>query len=75
VLVGASRKSFLTLAVGQAPPLARLGASIAAAVAAQAGGAAIVRVHDVEETRQALSLSAALGPRFGRAAGMEVAPC
>ena len=60
VLIGASRKSFLTHAVGDALPNERLGASIAAAVYAQSQGAAIVRVHDVRETRQALCLSARL---------------
>lgn len=75
VLVGASRKSFLTLAAGHCPPKDRLGASIAAAVAAQAAGAALVRVHDVKETRQALSLSAALAARGPRRGGVEVASC
>jgi dihydropteroate synthase len=60
VLIGASRKSFLTHAIGDAPPNERLGASIAAAVYAQSQGAAVVRVHDVRETRQALALSARL---------------
>jgi dihydropteroate synthase len=60
VLIGASRKSFLTHAIGDAPPNERLGASIAAAVHAQSQGAAVVRVHDVRETWQALALSARL---------------
>lgn len=56
VLVGASRKSFLTLADADAPPRARLGASIAAAICAAQRGAAMLRVHDVRATRQALGL-------------------
>ena len=75
VLIGASRKSFLVgVAVSadgvdasttRAPPGAedRLGASIAAALHAQAKGAAVVRVHDVRETRQALALASHLGER------------
>jgi len=66
VLVGASRKSFLTHAVGEAAPAERLGASLAAAVFAQEAGAAMVRVHDVRATVQALALSAALTGAAGR---------
>jgi dihydropteroate synthase len=56
VLVGASRKSFIgmldeSVSVGQ-----RLGGSIAAAAMAVINGAAIVRVHDVAETVQALKV-------------------
>lgn len=54
VLIGSSRKSFLTLAVGSVPPTERLGASVAAALWAARRGARIVRVHDVVETSQAL---------------------
>ncbi|MDB4998164.1 MAG: Dihydropteroate synthase [Myxococcaceae bacterium] len=54
VLVGASRKSFLKLTDPDAEPRDRLGASLAAAVYAAANGAAIVRVHDVRATRQAI---------------------
>lgn len=61
VLIGASRKSFLGAACGEPDPRLRLGASIAAAVHAQRCGAALVRVHDVRETRQALALEALLG--------------
>lgn len=63
VLVGASRKSFLTRVVGETTPAERLGASIAAALHAQAHGASIVRVHDVRETKQALALAAVLVAR------------
>jgi dihydropteroate synthase len=57
VLVGASRKSFLDRA---APPGERLGGSLSAALAAVERGAAVLRVHDVAATRQALALSAAV---------------
>ncbi len=55
IMVGASRKSFLTLADPK-PPEERLGASIVACVHAARLGAHVVRVHDVAVTRQALQL-------------------
>jgi len=54
VLVGASRKSFLSLWAGKCLPEQRLGASIAAALAAASKGASLVRVHDVRESAQAI---------------------
>jgi dihydropteroate synthase len=57
VTVGASRKSFLASVDRDAPPLERLGASIAAAIHASRAGAAIVRVHDLRATRQAIDVS------------------
>ncbi len=56
VLVGASRKSFLKTVDPDAAPLARVGASLAAAVFAAREGAAIVRVHDVRATAQAIDM-------------------
>jgi dihydropteroate synthase len=56
VLVGASRKSFLKLADATSDAAHRLGASVAAALFAARAGAAIVRVHDVAVTRQALDM-------------------
>jgi dihydropteroate synthase len=61
VVLGASRKSFLRAI----DPLARtaqdrLAGSLAAALAGARAGAAVLRVHDVAETRQALALEAAL---------------
>jgi dihydropteroate synthase len=56
VLVGASRKSFLRVVDADAPPLERLGASLAAAIHAARAGASLVRVHDVRATRQAIDL-------------------
>jgi dihydropteroate synthase len=54
VAVGASRKSFLRCVDAEASPDQRLGASVAAAVHALFEGAAIVRVHDVRATAQAI---------------------
>jgi dihydropteroate synthase len=61
VLVGSSRKSFLaavTTAPGHEPagPTERLGATIASSILAAERGAAMLRVHDVFEVKQALSL-------------------
>jgi dihydropteroate synthase len=58
-LVGASRKRFINSVVAS-PPDQRIGGSIAAHLLAIQAGAAIVRVHDVAETVQALRVSAAI---------------
>ncbi len=55
LVVGASRKSFLGQLSG-APAAERLPGSLAAAAWAACHGAAIVRVHDVAETRQFLGV-------------------
>jgi dihydropteroate synthase len=60
LLVGASRKRFIDT-VSPSPPDQRLGGSIAAHLLAVAGGAAIIRTHDVAETAQALRVAAAIG--------------
>jgi dihydropteroate synthase len=57
IVVGPSRKSFIGALDGTAPS-ERLGGSIAACLLAAARGAAILRVHDVREVRQALRLAA-----------------
>ncbi len=59
LLVGASRKRFIDK-VSPAPPDRRLGGSLAAHLLAVAGGARIVRAHDVAETVQALQVAAAI---------------
>jgi dihydropteroate synthase len=59
VLVGLSRKSSLGQITGRETG-ERLGASLAAALAAVARGAAIVRVHDVRETVDALKVWSAV---------------
>jgi len=62
ILVGPSRKSFIAKTTGRdAPPSERLGGTIAACLAAVDGGAAILRVHDVFEVRQALVVHQAIG--------------
>ncbi|MBI1263297.1 MAG: dihydropteroate synthase [Alphaproteobacteria bacterium] len=61
ILVGASRKRFIAgidPAAGEASD--RLGGSLAAALYAARAGAAMVRVHDVRETVQALDVQAAI---------------
>jgi len=60
LLVGASRKRFINTVVPSSPDQ-RLGGSIAAHLTAVRNGAAIVRVHDVAETVQALRVAAAIG--------------
>jgi dihydropteroate synthase len=59
IVIGASRKGFLGGLAGEPPdPVeARLPASLAAAVLAAAGGARVVRVHDVAATRRALAVA------------------
>lgn len=54
VVFGASRKRFIGEISGIGRPADRLAGSIAAALAAAQRGAAILRVHDVAETAQAL---------------------
>ncbi len=54
IVVGASRKAFIGAAGGEAVAARRVAGSIAAALFAVDRGAAILRVHDVPETRQAL---------------------
>ncbi|WP_293898207.1 dihydropteroate synthase [Phenylobacterium sp.] len=60
VLLGASRKAFIGALDGGANADARLGGSIAAALAGAAAGVAAVRVHDVRETVQALGVWSAI---------------
>lgn len=61
LLVGASRKSFLGHFAGGVPPERRLPGSLAAAAWAAAGGAALLRVHDVAETVQFLAVWREIG--------------
>jgi dihydropteroate synthase len=60
LMVGASRKRFIHTLVPSEPPQ-RLGGSLAAHLLAVENGAAIVRVHDVAPTVQALAVAAAIG--------------
>lgn len=61
VLIGVSRKTMIGLLTDETEPKQRVAGSVVAAVAAVARGAAIIRVHDVRETRQGLQVWAALG--------------
>ena len=58
-LIGASRKSFIAKLDGSQVE-ARLGGSLSSAVIAAQGGASVVRVHDVAETKQALVVAEAV---------------
>ncbi len=60
VLVGASRKRFIAALDQGAEVGDRLGGSVATAMFAAQHGAQILRVHDVAETRQALTVQTAL---------------
>jgi dihydropteroate synthase len=62
LLVGASRKRFISSVV-PSEPHQRLGGSIAAHLVAAEGGARIIRTHDVSETVQALRVAAAIRER------------
>ena len=57
VMVGASRKSFIGRLSQTKNPKHRLTGSLAAAVTAARRGVQILRVHDVAETRQALTIA------------------
>ena len=59
LLIGASRKRFIHT-ITPSEPMERLGGSIAAHLVAIENGAAIVRVHDVAPTIQALAVAAAI---------------
>jgi dihydropteroate synthase len=62
LLVGASRKRFIS-SVMPSEPDQRLGGSIAAHLIAAQSGAQIIRAHDVAETVQALRVAAAIRER------------
>jgi len=62
ILVGASRKRFIST-VTPSEPQQRLGGSIAAHLIAAQNGASIIRAHDVAETVQALRVAAAIEDR------------
>jgi len=60
VLIGPSRKTFIGRLSGDAPEGERLGGTIAACLAALAGGAAMVRGHDVAPVAQAIAVARAI---------------
>ena len=65
VLVGVSRKRVIGALTGEADPVKRLGGSVGAAVWCAMCGASVVRVHDVRETKQALSVVGAFAKAEG----------
>ena len=67
VLLGASRKGFIRV-IGEAPEVERrIGGSVSVALSGVAQGVQLVRVHDVDDTRQALQLwqASTSGEYFG----------
>ena len=55
--VGVSRKSFIGAIVGRADTGDRLAGSLAATAIAVVNGAALIRTHDVAETRDAVRVA------------------
>jgi dihydropteroate synthase len=66
LLVGVSRKSFIGAVAQEKDARARLPGSIAAGLFALSQGAAILRVHDVRETVQAIRVWTALAGEAGQ---------
>ena len=69
VCVGVSRKSFVGALASEPDPARRLAGSLAATALAVAGGARVIRTHDVAETVQAVKVAEAVrcAARGGRA--------
>ncbi len=65
VLLGASRKRIIGSITGKAGPKERMPGSLGVAIAGAAQGVQIVRVHDVDETRQALDVWSASISGYG----------
>ncbi|MEM7739646.1 MAG: dihydropteroate synthase [Pseudomonadota bacterium] len=66
LMLGASRKRFISALDRDEPPDARLGGSLAAVLRGAQAGAAWCRVHDVKATRQALAVAAHVRRTTGR---------
>jgi dihydropteroate synthase len=64
--VGVSRKSFIGAILERADPAGRLSGSLAATAIAVAHGAAVIRTHDVAETRDAVRVAERLRRAGGR---------
>jgi len=62
ILLGASRKSLISNVAGDVPVTQRLPGSLAIALAGAQAGVQMLRVHDVAETVQAISLWRACHP-------------
>jgi dihydropteroate synthase len=67
VMVGLSRKRSIGVLTGREDPQERVAGSVAAALIAAQRGAAIVRVHDVAPTRDALAVWQAVAAGEGAA--------
>lgn len=61
LVLGPSRKSFIS-SLDPSTPAERLGGTLAACLVAVQGGAHVLRVHDVREVRQALLVARATSP-------------
>jgi dihydropteroate synthase len=72
ILVAPSRKDFVGALTGR-PPAARLAGTLAAVEAAVAGGAAILRIHDVAATTDFLAVRATLRGDVSPEPGLELA--
>ena len=57
LFLGSSRKSWIDQLCNAPTPSDRLGGSIASALASILHGVEIIRVHDVQETAQAISVA------------------
>jgi dihydropteroate synthase len=68
ILIGASRKSFIGAVTGRESK-DRLVGTLVAGVVAALGGAAVLRVHDVAEHREAMLMTAAIEAAAERPAG------
>lgn len=60
LLMAASRKRFIGALTGESDPLRRMEGSVAVVIWSVLHGAAMVRVHDVAETRRALAVAEAI---------------
>jgi dihydropteroate synthase len=67
IAVGVSRKSFIGAILERPDPAERLAGSLAATAIAVANGAALIRTHDVGETRDAVRIAEQLSRRGPRA--------
>ena len=65
VLLGASRKRIIGSITGRRDPKQRMPGSLGVAIAGAAQGVQIIRVHDVDETRQALDVWTASVSGYG----------
>ena len=64
LLVGVSRKRMIGDLTGETVPSERVHGSVAAALAAVARGAQIIRVHDVKATADAVKVWQAVGGKI-----------